>query len=728
MRTDEVVVRETFHRVAAGVVAINLVVSAVDVVAGPGVYRPGFAPAVLAVLALLVVSTVHRSFAGRGAQEPLRGAVAVAVLALALHPWAVLRPVPYPPLLHALGAVITISAIASVRLSLAVVPAFALAVAVLRAPFLGSFQAAAEATLLALDGLVVTATVHVLARAARSVHEAVGHAWELAEERTRVWQRTRTREQWDGLVHDKVLGALDLASRSVHERGPAGAARALAAEALSALRGEGLPSSPAVERWAAHAGRLGLDARFRVHGRLENAEVRDAFVGAVNEVLSNVERHSGQRSVTVSGFLRAGNARIVVTDPGRGFDPASVGPGVGLRTSVAARIRAVGGDVEVRSGPGDGTAVVLTWKPLEAPARSSALQWQLRSFTPLVALAWAVLAVVLAVSRGRWATTPSPVAAAAVILGLVALTAGATALPPTRRHGALVAAGALVVALTGALDTALAAPTDWRYWYVSAMTPALAGVAYRFGHWLGLWTATALTAAVMLVDGVGGRPFWDVLTGPAPVLLAVVVASELIRAALSDAWTTVEEAGRQAAELRLALAAEAERESEAESRIAALEGTVAPALVRIVSDEPLSAADAEELELLESAVRDQLVAARLFDEELAAAVRRARGRGVDVDVVAAAAPGRHASGDCAGCRPAVRALLDHVPGGTRVRISWAGPDVTAATVTAVGAGLAPAAAAVRAAGAGQGGALQVSEDEDAVLVTFLPRDVSEEPG
>ena len=62
--------------------------------------------------------------------------------------------------------------------------------------------------------------------------------------------------------------------------------------------------------------------------------MRDAFVGAVNEALSNVERHSGQRSVTVSGFLgrvaRGSSSRT----PGSGFDPATTGPGIGLRTSV----------------------------------------------------------------------------------------------------------------------------------------------------------------------------------------------------------------------------------------------------------------------------------------------------------------------------------------------------------------------------------------------------------
>ena len=184
MRTDEVGVRETFHRVAAGVVAITLAVSAADVAARPGVYRPWFAPTVLAVLAALVISAVHRSFAGHGAQVPLRAAVAVAVLALVLHPWAVVHPVSYPPLLHVLAAVITISAVASVRLSLVVIPFVALGVAGLRAPFLGPFQAGAEAALLALDGLVGIATVRVFARAARSVNEAVGSAWEIAEERS----------------------------------------------------------------------------------------------------------------------------------------------------------------------------------------------------------------------------------------------------------------------------------------------------------------------------------------------------------------------------------------------------------------------------------------------------------------------------------------------------------------------------------------------------------------
>ena len=45
-----------------------------------------------------------------------------------------------------------------------------------------------------------------------------------------------------------------------------------------------------------------------------------------------------------------------MTDDGRGFDPASTGYGTGLQ-GMADRLDALGGSLEVRSTPGQGTTV-----------------------------------------------------------------------------------------------------------------------------------------------------------------------------------------------------------------------------------------------------------------------------------------------------------------------------------------------------------------------------------
>jgi PAS domain S-box-containing protein len=77
----------------------------------------------------------------------------------------------------------------------------------------------------------------------------------------------------------------------------------------------------------------------------------------VGEALTNVRRHSGARNVRVS--LRAEGDDLVaeVSDDGRGFGPGTV-PGVG-QGSMRERAKALGGTLELESGPGEGTRVRL---------------------------------------------------------------------------------------------------------------------------------------------------------------------------------------------------------------------------------------------------------------------------------------------------------------------------------------------------------------------------------
>ena len=51
-----------------------------------------------------------------------------------------------------------------------------------------------------------------------------------------------------------------------------------------------------------------------------------------------------------------GTRRFVVSDAGRVFDSAVVGHGTGLQ-GIADRLASLGGELDVRSAPGDGTTV-----------------------------------------------------------------------------------------------------------------------------------------------------------------------------------------------------------------------------------------------------------------------------------------------------------------------------------------------------------------------------------
>src|SRR5919106_1462448 len=78
----------------------------------------------------------------------------------------------------------------------------------------------------------------------------------------------------------------------------------------------------------------------------------------LQEALANIRRHSAARNVEVG--LRTDDEAILieVADDGRGFDPGSARAGIGL-SSMGERVEGLGGKIEVRSRPGEGTKVMV---------------------------------------------------------------------------------------------------------------------------------------------------------------------------------------------------------------------------------------------------------------------------------------------------------------------------------------------------------------------------------
>ncbi len=85
------------------------------------------------------------------------------------------------------------------------------------------------------------------------------------------------------------------------------------------------------------------------------------MLAAVRACLENVVRHSGATVAEVELIADDRQVTVMVTDRGAGFDPAAVPTDrLGLRSSVAERMAAVGGTAKVFSAPGEGTSVIIS--------------------------------------------------------------------------------------------------------------------------------------------------------------------------------------------------------------------------------------------------------------------------------------------------------------------------------------------------------------------------------
>jgi signal transduction histidine kinase len=85
----------------------------------------------------------------------------------------------------------------------------------------------------------------------------------------------------------------------------------------------------------------------------------------VLEALQNIAKYAEASSATVRLGTEDGHLAFEVADDGRGFDPATTPRGSGLQ-NMADRLEALGGSIEIRSAPGEGTTVTGR-VPVQAP-------------------------------------------------------------------------------------------------------------------------------------------------------------------------------------------------------------------------------------------------------------------------------------------------------------------------------------------------------------------------
>jgi signal transduction histidine kinase len=210
---------------------------------------------------------------------------------------------------------------------------------------------------------------------------AAGYLTQLLRRAEREISAARAREEVARTLHDGVLQTLAVVERRATDPSLARLARQQERDLREFLFGAAPPGT-ALGGGDLGAGLRAAAARYEevFGGRVDvivaadvptlARPVCDALVGAVGEALTNAGKHGGASKATVyvepagEGEGEGDGAAIFcsIKDDGRGFDPATTPERVGLSRSIRGRVEEVGGTVEVRSQPGDGTEVCL-WLP-----------------------------------------------------------------------------------------------------------------------------------------------------------------------------------------------------------------------------------------------------------------------------------------------------------------------------------------------------------------------------
>jgi two-component system NarL family sensor kinase len=162
-------------------------------------------------------------------------------------------------------------------------------------------------------------------------------------------------------ARERLHRALDLTQTNLEE-----ARRSVLDLRAAPLEGRSLPEAlkALTDRWGAETG---VAARLKTVNAARplppNVEV--ALYRVCAEALTNVARHAAAQHVTVRLVSTPERVRLSVEDDGRGFDPSRVPADRHGLVGMRERAETLGGILEIRSAPGEGTevAVAVPLKP-----------------------------------------------------------------------------------------------------------------------------------------------------------------------------------------------------------------------------------------------------------------------------------------------------------------------------------------------------------------------------
>ena len=230
-----------------------------------------------------------------------------------------------------------------------------------------------DAVYLFLFGGSVIGMINLVRRGAIRADQANSLAIESAIEQARIDAVERERQRLDALIHDRVLNTLLLSGKAETSAERKSAAK-LAENAILSLQ-EALVeprSTPSVTplglfralRKAALKLLPVIEVRTMGGGSEEiSAEKAQAITQATLQVIDNAARHSNATSYELlMDSPVTGAIEIVVRDNGSGFRLDKLPKDrIGLRTSVIARMEAIGGYAKISSSGEAGTEIKLGW-------------------------------------------------------------------------------------------------------------------------------------------------------------------------------------------------------------------------------------------------------------------------------------------------------------------------------------------------------------------------------
>ena len=104
------------------------------------------------------------------------------------------------------------------------------------------------------------------------------------------------------------------------------------------------------------SGRLAVDLHLFGLERRMDRSLEIVLYRITQELISNALKHARAKEIEVSLTREAGRISLMVSDDGKGFNPAQVAAGMGLE-NVRSRVASFGGTIQIDSTPGHGTTV-----------------------------------------------------------------------------------------------------------------------------------------------------------------------------------------------------------------------------------------------------------------------------------------------------------------------------------------------------------------------------------